>query len=70
MVVLLSNSSSDTINSLQYGIGGAVISISGLMLIYEVLMIVLSFIKEVNHSARLLAVYINNNNFFSLMIIM
>ena len=58
MVVLLSNTSSDTINSLQHGIGGAVIVISGLMLIYEVLMIVLSLIKKVNHSARLLAVCI------------
>ena len=35
--------------------GGAIIGISGKMLIYEILMIVLSF-KKVNHSVRLLVV--------------
>lgn len=68
MVVLLSDTSSDTINSIQYGIGGAVIGISGLIFIYEILMIVLSFIKKVNHSVRLLVVCtvifsINNDHY-------
>ena len=56
--MLLANSSSDTINSLQCGIGGTVIGVSGLIFIYEVLMIVLSFVKKVDHSARLLVVCI------------
>ena len=56
--MLLADSSSDTINSLQYGIGGTVIGVSGLIFIYEVFMIVLSFVKKVDHSARLLVVCI------------
>lgn len=56
LIRFIPNSSSDTIISLAYGIGGAVIGISGLVLIYELLTTVLSFIEKVHHPARLVVV--------------
>ena len=56
LIQFIPTNSSDTVISLTYGIGGVVIGISGLVLIYELLMIILSFIEKVHHPARLVVV--------------
>ena len=56
LIRLTSNDTSNNSISTVHGIGGTAIALGGLVLIYEVIMIAMSFVEGLNHSARLLVV--------------